>query len=321
MTEQIALDSTQTKAQHNIEQDPVPLPRQRNIKPHENLSANTSSNDDTISSCGTKTVIIEKADVHQPAPPVPFPRKKFQNVSSILSDSDEKPDDVNAIQTMPTITEVRSISSSQTDNTNSQRDKDVVEFLKKKSQTFLAKSQTTENDDRQIEINPKSSTNKNVPEQKMILINEKKHRCEKLAILVEKISTDNDETSYESSDKSEFNESSSGHAKEIKTKDKPKLIGKLRVPKSKEDSSNSNKNNFDYDYEEIFGIYIHETSELKFDRLISGPMIRMSIFNGKNGKLLGKSDPSRNVVLNLEPKNVEFIQPIISKRSHFVDEK
>lgn len=47
----------------------------------------------------------------------------------------------------------------------------------------------------------------------------------------------------------------------------------------------------------------------------------MSIMDGKSGKLLTKSDPNRNVVLNLEPKNLEFIQPIISKRCQFKSEK
>lgn len=312
---------TQLETNTHLEKEPVPIPRERKTKLHENISANTSSNDDTISSCGTKTVIIEKADVHRSAPPIPLPRKKIQSNTKIISDSDEKPDGINVIQTIPTITEVRSISSVQTDITDSHKDTGDVEFLKKESQTFLVKSYPKEND-KQYEVDLKSSENKKEADHNVIFINEKKQKREKLPILVEKISTDTDETSYESSDldKSKTDESTV-HDDALKTKTKSKLIGKLKVQKSKENSSNSNTNNFDYDYVEIIGIYIHETSELKFDRLISGPMIRMSMFNAKNGKLLCKSDPSRNVVLNLEPINVEFIQPIISKRCNFKEEK
>lgn len=58
---------------------------------------------------------------------------------------------------------------------------------------------------------------------------------------------------------------------------------------------------------------MHDCSKLKFDYNIRKPMVRCSIVNMKSGNLLAKSDPDRQVVLNFEPSNVDFIQPIISK--------
>lgn len=69
------------------------------------------------------------------------------------------------------------------------------------------------------------------------------------------------------------------------------------------------------------GIRLHETSALRFDPLIRHPRVRVSIYNRNTGKLLDKSNPARNAVLNYEPTNVTFIQPILSNRCIFKESR
>lgn len=69
------------------------------------------------------------------------------------------------------------------------------------------------------------------------------------------------------------------------------------------------------------GVWIHETSALRFDRLIRQPRVRVSFYNINDGELLNKSNPLRNAVLNYEPTNVTFIQPILSNRCIFKDSR
>lgn len=69
------------------------------------------------------------------------------------------------------------------------------------------------------------------------------------------------------------------------------------------------------------GVWIHETSALRFDRSIRQPRVRVSFYNANDGKLLSKSNPLRNAVLNYEPTNVTFIQPILSNSCTFKDSR
>lgn len=59
-------------------------------------------------------------------------------------------------------------------------------------------------------------------------------------------------------------------------------------------------------------IIVHETSALLFDYLIKRPRIKVSIYDVTAEQLLIKSNPTRNAVVNYEPSNIDFIQPIIS---------
>lgn len=74
-----------------------------------------------------------------------------------------------------------------------------------------------------------------------------------------------------------------------------------------------------YDFHNVIGIWLHETSAFKFDHLIRLPRIRVSIYDLNDGNLLSKSNPLRNAVLNYEPTNVTFIQPILSNHCRFKD--
>lgn len=76
-----------------------------------------------------------------------------------------------------------------------------------------------------------------------------------------------------------------------------------------------------YDFKKVIGVWIHETSALRFDRLIRQPRVRVSFYNVNDGELLNKSNPLRNAVLNYEPTNVTFIQPILSNRCIFKDSR
>lgn len=76
-----------------------------------------------------------------------------------------------------------------------------------------------------------------------------------------------------------------------------------------------------YDFKRVVGIWIHETSAFKFDALIREPRVRVSFYNMNDGKLLSKSNPLRNAVLNYEPTNVTFIQPILSNRCKFKESR
>lgn len=71
----------------------------------------------------------------------------------------------------------------------------------------------------------------------------------------------------------------------------------------------------------ISGVWIHETSALRFDPSIRQPRVRVSIYNLNDGDLLSKSNPLRNAVLNYEPTNVTFIQPILSNRCAFKESR
>lgn len=64
----------------------------------------------------------------------------------------------------------------------------------------------------------------------------------------------------------------------------------------------------------IKGIYIHESSALTFDySLLMAPMVRVSVFDVVNGRLLVKSDPARSAVHHHEPSAVNFVQPLVSR--------
>lgn len=65
------------------------------------------------------------------------------------------------------------------------------------------------------------------------------------------------------------------------------------------------------------GVWIHESSALRFDPHIRQPRVRVSFYNLNDGELLSKSNPLRNAVSNYEPTNVTFIQPILSNRCKF----
>lgn len=76
-----------------------------------------------------------------------------------------------------------------------------------------------------------------------------------------------------------------------------------------------------YDFKRVIGIWIHETSAFKFDPLIREPRVKVSFYSMNDGKLLSKSNPLRNAVLNYEPTNVTFIQPILSNRCKFKESR
>lgn len=71
----------------------------------------------------------------------------------------------------------------------------------------------------------------------------------------------------------------------------------------------------------LAGIWLHETSALRFDAMIRQPRVRVSFYNLNDGDLLSKSNPLRNAVLNYEPTNVTFIQPILSNRCTFKESR
>lgn len=103
------------------------------------------------------------------------------------------------------------------------------------------------------------------------------------------------------------------------TYDFKKLIGKRNIHELIECLD---ENEFIYNAQLIFiGVWIHETSALRFDRLIRQPRVRVSFYNVNVGELLSKSNPLRNAVLNYEPTNVTFIQPILSNRCTFKDSR
>lgn len=71
----------------------------------------------------------------------------------------------------------------------------------------------------------------------------------------------------------------------------------------------------------IIGVWLYETSALRFDSLIRQPRVRVSIYNINEQSLLMKSNPLRNAVLNYEPTNVNFIQPILSDKCRFKESR
>lgn len=73
----------------------------------------------------------------------------------------------------------------------------------------------------------------------------------------------------------------------------------------------------DYDYKQMIGICLHGTSSLRFDSHIKTPRIRISIYDLSTGKLILKSNPMRNAVVNHEPTNVDFILPLLSNECAF----
>lgn len=66
---------------------------------------------------------------------------------------------------------------------------------------------------------------------------------------------------------------------------------------------------------------MYETTALVFDYLIKRPRIKVSIYDINTEQLLVKSNPSRNAVVNYEPANIDFIQPIISNHCTLKDSK
>lgn len=68
-------------------------------------------------------------------------------------------------------------------------------------------------------------------------------------------------------------------------------------------------------------IILHETSDLVFDYLIRRPRVKVSIYDTNTEQLLIKSNPSRNAVVNYEPANIDFIQPIISNHCTLRDSR
>lgn len=76
-----------------------------------------------------------------------------------------------------------------------------------------------------------------------------------------------------------------------------------------------------YDFSYLIGIWLHTTSALKFDPLIRQPRIRISVYDVNTQRLLMKSNPLRNAVLNYEPTHVNFIQPILSDKCTFKESR
>lgn len=101
--------------------------------------------------------------------------------------------------------------------------------------------------------------------------------------------------------------------KERKVKSAKKSRPSKRTEEPKDDDRES------YDFKNVIGIWLHETTALKFDPLIRLPRVRVSIYDLNTGNLLMKSNPLRNAVLNYEPTNVTFIQPILSDHCRFKD--
>lgn len=103
-----------------------------------------------------------------------------------------------------------------------------------------------------------------------------------------------------------------------KSKKKNRKSNRAR-DKSPEQLQSPNKKNEVYDFKNVIGIWLHETSAFKFDQFIRLPRIRVSIYDLNEGNLLAKSNPLRNAVLNYEPTNVTFIQPILSNHCRLKD--
>lgn len=246
----------------------IPIPRERKTK----FLDPPSSNDDSItSSSGTKTIIIEKADVHQSAPPIPLPRKKLllnqTTVSqkiSLDSQSDEKNSDTNVIQKIPIITEVRAAAIETSANDDSDENKSV-QFMGKKLSHFSTKSINSD----KTESNTKSSIHNSViksavpPKKSAIspiplknnvsieIVNEKKFKKEKLAVLVEKSSSE-DENGI-SIDKTETDSSNHSNSEDYYTDEKELKVVSKRLEKLKVSDLNSSGKKLEYNYEEIIG--------------------------------------------------------------------
>lgn len=260
----------------------IPIPRERKTK----FLDTQSSNDDSISS-GTKTIIIEKADVHQSAPPIPLPRKKIlsqaNNSLGISSDSqsDEKQSSTNnVIQTIPMITEVRAIETSS--NNNSDEKNTTDQFMEKKSSHILPKSIQSDDEDESSNLSiddqikkvsgpPKksaispSSLNVNTS---IEIVNEKKVKKEKLAVLVEN-SSSKDEDSI-SIDKTESYSSNSDEytTDDIELPKNSKQLAKLKVDQSSKRNLSSKGKKLEYNYEEIIGNVENKKSKKIFQMLL-----------------------------------------------------
>lgn len=106
--------------------------------------------------------------------------------------------------------------------------------------------------------------------------------------------------------------------KQEKKEKRGKSAKEVTSPKDKMDKG---PNIESYDFKYVIGIWLHETSALRFDPLIRMPRIRVSVYNIAEGSFLMKSNPLRNAVLNYEPTNVTFIQPILSNQCKFKDKR
>lgn len=104
--------------------------------------------------------------------------------------------------------------------------------------------------------------------------------------------------------------------KKSKKKNKKMYSDRDESPKQQQSSNNEKEA---YDFKNVIGIWLHETSAFKFDHFIRLPRIRVSIYDQNEGNLLSKSNPLRNAVLNYEPTNVTFIQPMLSNHCRFKD--
>ncbi|XP_031640642.1 jouberin-like [Contarinia nasturtii] len=108
--------------------------------------------------------------------------------------------------------------------------------------------------------------------------------------------------------------------KKIKSKSKKLKRSRHSIEKRDKDSKGTNKKHETqetYDFKRLIGVWIHQSSALRFDPLIRQPRVRVSFFDLNDGELLNKSNPLRNAVSNYEPTNVTFIQPILSNRCKF----
>lgn len=269
--------------------EPPPIPRERKTK----FLDSPTSNENSISS-GTKTIIIEKADVHQSAPPIPLPRKKLTNQTNVSPQisSDSQSDDKTSIdiQSIPTITEVRAIKSFTNDIESDDDDKNNTIFLEKKisKSKFLIK--TTKSDEensggsQSIDRETNKTSSRVVPIKKssilplsqkdnisVEIVNEKKTNKEKLPILVENNSTEEDDKDYEKSTNEtessiyskEFN-SDEYFSNEDELKDDTKQLTKIIVKHpNKERGLNSKIKQIQYNYEYIIGNYNKISKEKK----------------------------------------------------------